>query len=316
MVALLPGRMTRSETGIGSPGCTMTSRTEGSSFSGSKSSKLAIRASFGTAIVTGASGRACASPRPKASSAGRREAAGKRREAEGAPAGALGDGPHAALEQARVAAELVDDEACDRRGVLRLERRLRPENLREDAAAVDVGDKHDRTAGGASEAHVSDVALAQIDLGRAARAFDEHEIGLALEVRKTVEHRAHQLRLERLIFSRASGADDAALDHDLRADLALRLQEHGIHMDARRNPAGQRLQGLRPPDLAAVVGDRGVVRHVLRLERPHGKSPPRIGAAETGDDQRLADVRARALEHQRPGGQNSMPSWARTPAAK
>ena len=81
------------------------------------------------------------------------------------------------VEQGCVAAELVDDEADDRRGVLGRERRLRSENLREYAAAIDVADERDRALGGAREAHVGDVALAQVDLRRAARAFDQHEIG-------------------------------------------------------------------------------------------------------------------------------------------
>ena len=44
------------------------------------------------------------------------------------------------------------------------------------------------------------------------------------------------------------------------------------------NPGGARLQGLGAPDLAAIDGPRGVVRHVLRLERTHGEAAPREGA--------------------------------------
>ena len=85
---------------------------------------------------------------------------------------------HAAEEQVRVAAELVDDEADDGRGVLSRKRGFDPENLGENAAAIDVADEHDRAVGGAGKAHIGDVALAQVDLGRAARAFDEHEISV------------------------------------------------------------------------------------------------------------------------------------------
>ena len=47
------------------------------------------------------------------------------------------------------------------------------------------------------------------------------------------------------------------------------------------------------------------------------KAAPREGARQAGDEQRLADVRARALDHEGAGGhQNSMPSCAFTPAAK
>ena len=40
-----------------------------------------------------------------------------------------------------------------------VEHRLRAGDLRDDAAAVDVADQHDRAIGGAREPHVGDVAL-------------------------------------------------------------------------------------------------------------------------------------------------------------
>ena len=48
------------------------------------------------------------------------------------------------------------------------------------------------------------------------------------------------------------------------------------------------------------------------------RRPRRVkSAGQAGDQQRLADVRARALDHDGAGGhQNSMPSCAFTPAAK
>ena len=68
---------------------------------------------------------------------------------------------------------------------------------------------------------------------------------------------------------------------------------------------GAGLQGLGAADLAAVGGDGGVVRHVLRLERAHAEAAVGEGAGEAGDDQRLADVGAGALEHQGAGGHGS-----------
>src|SRR5262249_58538559 len=68
-------------------------------------------------------------------------------------------------------------------------------------------------------------------------------------------------------------------------------------------------------------GHRRIVRHVLRLERPHLQPTICECPRQAGDDQRLADVRSRSLEHERAGGQgwtrqNSMPGCAFTPAAK
>ena len=50
-----------------------------------------------------------------------------------------------------------------------------------------------RHVGGAGEAHIGDVAGAQIDLGRGAGALDEDQIGLAPDRRETFEHRRQQL---------------------------------------------------------------------------------------------------------------------------
>src|SRR6202011_3820462 len=69
-----------------------------------------------------------------------------------------------------------------------------------------------------------------------------------------------------------------------------------------------------PADLAAIGGDHRVVRHVLRLERPHLEAAPGEAAREARDQQRFADIGAGALQHQRAGHQNSMPCCALTPA--
>jgi antitoxin CptB len=63
-----------------------------------------------------------------------------------------------------------------------------------------------------------------------------------------------------------------ALAPQLGADIALRLQQHRVHVDGRRGAAGHGLQRLGAADLAAVGGDGGVVGHVLRLERPHDQA--------------------------------------------
>jgi hypothetical protein len=70
-----------------------------------------------------------------------------------------------------------------------------------------------------------------------------------------------------------------------------------VHAGRHAGSAG--LQGLGAADLAAVGGDGGVVRHVLRLERTHAQAALGQGARQAGHDQRLADIGAGALEHQR-----------------
>jgi hypothetical protein len=53
---------------------------------------------------------------------------------------------------------------------------LRADDLRDDPAAVDIARQHHRHVRRARESHIGDVAGAQIDLGRAAGAFDQHQI--------------------------------------------------------------------------------------------------------------------------------------------
>ena len=48
----------------------------------------------------------------------------------------------------------------------------------------------DRAIGGAREAHVGDIALAQVDLRRAARALDEHDIGVRSPTRAKLKSTA------------------------------------------------------------------------------------------------------------------------------
>ena len=200
--------------------------------------------------------------------------------------------------------------------------RVGPDDLGDDAAAIDIADQHNGNVGSPGEAHIGDVATAQVDLGRTARALDQDEVGFGLEAAEAVEDGLQEPRLPGLVLARLRMADDAALYHHLRTDLALRLQQNRIHVDGGRHPRGTGLQRLGATDLTAVHRHGGIVRHILRLERPDAETLRRIGPREPRHDQRLADVRARALHHQglgsrsQPHGQNSIPACAFTPAAK
>ena len=173
----------------------------------------------------------------------------------------------------------------------------------DDAAPVDVADQHHRHAGARREAHIGDVVGAQVDFGRRPRPLHDDEVGALAHLRPRVQHRVHQFRLERLVVARPRLARHAALHDHLRTGVGLRLEENGIHVDARRHAAGQRLQPLPAPDLAAacvaILGDGGVVGHVLRLERPHRQATVACNPAQAGDQDRLADIGAGALQHER-----------------
>ena len=126
-----------------SPGRRKTRSTPGSSRSGSKSSKLAIlrqdrhgdhdlRAGLPPSLV-----------RQAERVLGRQPMRVRRRTAPGrAPASRCARAivRHAVGEQRRIAAEAVDDEAHDHRRIGRIDHRLRADEARDHAAAVDVAD--------------------------------------------------------------------------------------------------------------------------------------------------------------------------------
>ena len=62
------------------------------------------------------------------------------------------------------------------RAVAAVHHRLRADDLRDHAAAVDISAQHHRHIRRRGKAHVGDVAGAQVDLGRAAGALDDHQI--------------------------------------------------------------------------------------------------------------------------------------------
>ena len=233
------------------------------------------------------------------------------------PAGPLRHERHAGREQGGVAAELVDHEPHHRGGVGGVQHRMGADHLGDHAAPVDVAEQHHGHGSGARKPHVGDVARPQVDLGGAAGALDQHEVGLGTQALEAFADGAHEARLPVLILARSGVADHPALHHNLRSRLALRLEQHGVHVDAWRHARGARLQGLGAADLAAVSRHGRVVGHVLRLEGPHREAAVGERAGEARDDQALAHVRARALHHEGARAhQNSMPAWAFTPAAK
>ena len=63
--------------------------------------------------------------------------------------------------------ELVDDEALEAGLVFGLEHRKGADDGGNHAAAVDIAHEEDRNIDGLGEAHVGEVAIAQVDLGGA-----------------------------------------------------------------------------------------------------------------------------------------------------
>ena len=210
------------------------------------------------------------------------------------------DVAHAVLEEGRIAPELVDREAPHQRRVSRIEDRPSPRQRGDDPAPLDVRDEADGDARPAGEAHVGDVALAKVRLRRAPRPLDEHEIEGGGQALEALEHRAEEPVAPREVVRRFEGRDGPPVHHHLRGPVGLGLEEHRVHVHRRGEPRRARLERLRPADFPAARARGGVVRHVLRLERGDRDSATARDPAEPGHDRGLPDVRAGALEHERP----------------
>ena len=231
--------------------------------------------------------------------------------AEPPPAGAGFDLMVTVIEQPGIAAELVDQKSLHHRGVRGIQHRLRTDDLGDHAAAVDIACQHDRDTRRARETHIRDVARAQVDFGRAARALDDDQIVTVLQPVKAVQHPLQQTWLQRGIVAGLGAGDGAALQDHLCAGIGFGLQQHRVHIGDGGQPAGAGLQGLRPADFATILGDGGVVRHVLRLERRHLDAATSRGAAQPGHQHRFADIRAGPLDHERGHWTLCLPSPSR-----
>ena len=215
-------------------------------------------------------------------------------------AGELAEHGQAAVQQLGGAAELVDHEAGDERLVFRREQGQRAVHGGEHPAAVDVAGHDDRQAGRAGQAHVGHVGIAQVDLGRAARALaDDHVVGVP-QPGQAVERDLAQPRRVGAVADRVGFGLGAAEHDDLAAPVTARLEQHRVHIGDRLDSRRGRLHRLGPADLGPVQGHERVQRHVLRLERRHLHALPGQPPAQPGDQHALTRIRTRPGDQQRP----------------
>jgi hypothetical protein len=174
----------------------------------------------------------------------------------------------------------------------------RAAQVREHAAAVDVGDEDYRAVDRFGKAHVGDIAVAQVDFRRAAGTFGDDQTILRRQPTERLQHVLHRLALVVVVAPGLHVADGLALHDDLRAAIRVRFQQDRVHVGVRFEVTGLCLYRLCAADLAAVDCHRAVQRHVLRLERRDPRATARQCAAEAGDQGALAGIRCAALHHQ------------------
>ena len=126
----------------------------------------------------------------------------------------------------------------------------------EHPAAVDVADHDDRQAGRPGQAHVGHVGVAQVDLGRAARALaDDHVVGVP-QPGQAVQRDLPQPRRVRAVAHRVGFGLGVAEHDDLAAPVAARLEQHRVHVGGRLDAGRGRLHRLGAADLGAVQRSR------------------------------------------------------------
>ena len=180
------------------------------------------------------------------------------------------------------------------------------------APAVDVADENDGDIGGFREAHVGDIRYPEVDLRRTARPLDDDQVRARAENLETLQDLGQKGWFQIVVIPGLRGARDLAPNNDLGAGVGLRFQKDRVHVNMRLHAAGTGLEGLGASDFAhlAVWSSRhgGIVRHVLRLERPNLEAPVVKSAAKSGGQQGFSDIGAGTLEHDRRRSSHEAPA--------
>ena len=198
------------------------------------------------------------------------------------------------VEHGLVAAELVDHIPRQQRPIRVIDDPPVAEDRRQNATAIDVADEHDGQPEPLRQTEIDVVARPQVDLRRRPGPLADDQVVRRGEHGIRLVCRVSQPRPPADVLARLQRAARLPAQDDERAAVGRRLEQHGVVQRARLDPSGDRLQVLRAPDLRAVGADHRVVAHVLGLERrdPHALARPR--PAQSGDDERLPGVGARA----------------------
>ncbi len=104
----------------------------------------------------------------------------------------------------------------------------------------------------ARDAHVDDVVLAQIDLGRAPGPLDEDEVVAHAAGASRLSATTGQMPRMRAYSWKSARPHTAPRTITCERPSRLRLEQDGIHVHARRDAGGLGLRGLGAPDLAPI----------------------------------------------------------------
>src|SRR5918997_1359261 len=156
-----------------------------------------------------------------------------------------------------------------------------------------------RGASRASEAHVGQVVLSEVDLRRAPGPLADHHVEPRAQVLQGIQDYGEEFLLHPPVAPSARRGPRLAPQDDLGGPFGRRFQEDGVHRRLGFDHRGGGLGGLGAPDLGPLPRHEGVERHVLRLERRYLDPLPRQPPADASDDHALAGVGVGAGDEQR-----------------
>ena len=156
------------------------------------------------------------------------------------------------VQQRHVAAKLIDNHPFHPRPLMLVQQRQCAVDSGKHAAPVYIGHQNHRTLCHLGHAHIDDIAVAQVNLRRAARPFQHQHVKLA---RQALVDRHDLLAQARLVVVIADGIHAGCHlthQHYLRFAVAGWLKQNRVHPHVRRDARRFRLENLRAAHLFAV----------------------------------------------------------------
>src|SRR5882724_7492738 len=171
----------------------------------------------------------------------------------------FGDAQNAIFEQLWIPAKLVDYETTDHRAIGSVQYDVRSHERSYDMPTIDIADQHNGQAERLGQSHVGDVVLAQIRFRGTSRAFHDHQLRILREASITFHCNFKQGTPVTSVRACVESTSHPAAHNELCTDVALRLQQHRVHVDSGFRAACLCLKRLRTPDLSAARDHRSVV---------------------------------------------------------
>ena len=196
-----------------------------------------------------------------------------------------------------IAPELVDDEPPDAGTLVGFQQLHSAVQLGEYAAAVDIARQQHRRIHQLCKAHVHDIVGFQVDLRRAARAFDHDNVVLGGKAVVGFQNVRDKAALHFKIGGGRHLAPGLAVHDHLTAHIAAGLEQDGVHAHIRLHACSLCLHHLSTAHLCTVAGDEAVQGHVLAFERGHAVAILRKDAAQRRAQQAFARTAHGALHH-------------------